>query len=124
MPRHKSKKGVGQGKGGGPKPNWFRHRCRELVFENKIPELWANVAIGENFDQVVIKETGEVLPVPANMKERLVASMHLTEYAEGKPAQIIDVRGVDESDYRNLSARALKEILEHLDKRDKAKDSG
>jgi len=109
MAKKKKKMGWGGPRpNSGRKPDWFRWTCKELVFKHKIPELWAAVAMGVDFEQVVNKE-GETIKVPASVRDRLHASNYLVEYGEGKPAQTMDVN-VDESG-SELAARPARDLL-------------
>ncbi len=81
-------KAISTGEG---RPNdWLREECRKLVRRDKIVEFLAQVANGSNVEQAVGGE-GEVISIPASVRDRLKATEVLLDRGYGKPDQTVDV---------------------------------
>ena len=93
--------GIGDGR-----PNdWLREKCRELVHRGKIVEFLASVANGENLEQAVGNE-GEIISIPASVRDRIKATEVLLDRGFGKADQAIDMKFTD------ATQRPTKEQLE------------
>lgn len=76
----------------GRKPDWLKEKCRKLVSEKNLVGFLAKVASGENFEQVINSE-GDILPLPAPLKERLKAVEILLDRGFGKVPQALEHTG-------------------------------
>lgn len=80
------------------RPNdWLREKCRELVRRDKIVEFLAEVANGSNVEQAVGSQ-GEVISIPASVRDRLKATEVLLDRGFGKPEQSVDMTVTDASE--------------------------
>lgn len=85
--------------------DWLKEKCRELVKKHAIVEFLAKVANGENVEQAVGGE-GEVISIPASVRDRLRATELLLDRGFGKPDQAVDMNVTD------VAQRPDKEELE------------
>jgi hypothetical protein len=77
---------------GGRPPDWLKNKCQELIDKHKIIEFIVRVANGEDVEQVV-SDQGEVLRVPASVKDRIRAAEILLDRGFGKAAQPLEHSG-------------------------------
>ena len=81
---------------GGPRPNsgrpadWLKAQCRKVIEEKQLIKFLADVAAGESMEQAVGGE-GEIISVPAAVRDRLKATEILLDRGFGKADQAIDV---------------------------------
>ncbi len=88
---HKLAKG-GAREGSGRPSDWLREKCGEIIKKKKLIEFLGDVAAGEDVEQQ-INQNGEVLNVPASVKDRLKAYELLADRWAGKPTQALEVGG-------------------------------
>jgi hypothetical protein len=100
----------------GPKPNWLKEKCREIVETNELVEFLGDVATGKNVEQVVTDQ-GEVIRVPAPVSERRRAIQELMDRGWGKPVQGMEVSGIDGDPLPGISAESIRGITEALRQR-------
>jgi len=81
---------IGHKGGGGRPPEWLKAKCQELIDRNQLIEFLADVAAGKDVDQR-INENGEVLKIPADVKDRLKATEMLLDRGFGKATQVMDL---------------------------------
>lgn len=89
MPRKPFKRGNKEAVGGaregaGRPPDWLREECRKHA--PNILDFLRQVALGEDVEQIVT-DKGEILPVPAPVKERIKAGEILLNRGYGMPNQ-------------------------------------
>lgn len=112
---NKASAGVAKPNAGRPK-EWLRQKCQEIIDKHRLLEFLANVANGESVEQAVGNE-GEVISVPASVRDRIKATELLLERGFGKAEQDIDMRLNDVSNIPNkaeldAAIRDTKEALE------------
>lgn len=82
---------------GGPRPNSGRPRdaikalCRSIVERKKLVQVLGRIAGGDDIDQV-INDNGEVLKIPASIKNRIEAIKELIDRGYGKPSQVHELQ--------------------------------
>ena len=86
----------GKREGAGRPSDWLKEKCREIVTKHKIIEFLADVATGENVEQAVGNE-GEVISVPAAVRDRIKATELLLDRGYGKADQALDITTHDEN---------------------------
>lgn len=74
--------------------DWLKETCRELVKKNKIVEFLADVATGKDVEQAVGSE-GEVIRIPAAVRDRIKATELLLDRGFGKADQHVDMKVTD-----------------------------
>lgn len=98
-PQNLNKGGTLGNKGGGRHPDWLKAKCAKILKDKKLIEFLGNVASGKDVEQK-INENGEVLKVPADVKDRLRAVEMLLDRGFGKP--IPDIEGLGGGDKGRL----------------------
>lgn len=91
--------------------DWLKEKCRELVRRDKIVEFLANVAKGEPVEQAVGSE-GEVISIPASVRDRIKATELLLDRGFGKASQPMELSGQDGSPFAALSDEQFGRFLE------------
>lgn len=76
--------------GSGRTPDWLKAKCQEIVDKAKVIEFLADVVNGVDVEQAVGGE-GEVIRVPAAVRDRIKAAEILLDRAFGKAGQPLDV---------------------------------
>lgn len=106
---NKASAGVAKPNAGRP-PDWLKEKCRGLVDKRELVEFIANVAAGEDMEQVVT-ESGVTIAVPAAIKERLKACEILLSRGWGRIDDGSVPKSVDES-VRNAenAMKVLKQL--------------
>lgn len=82
----------GKREGAGAKPNWLKEKCQELVESNGLLEFLVQVATGVDVEQAVGSE-GEVIRVPASVRDRIKATELLLDRGFGKVPQALEHSG-------------------------------
>lgn len=82
----------GKREGSGRPPDWLKAKCQDLIDKNKVLEFLASVANGDDVEQAVGAE-GEVIRVPAAVRDRIKASEVLLERGFGKVPQALEHSG-------------------------------
>lgn len=106
-PKGKSNPGLA-----GRPADWYKAKCAEIIEKNKLMEWLGQVARGEDVEQRV-NENGEILKIPASVKDRMRALEMLQDRAWGKPSQDISHSGsieVASAETVNLIRQAIKEF--------------
>jgi hypothetical protein len=98
----------------GRKPDWLKEKCQTIIDREELIDLLGRVARGDDMEQVVT-DNGEVLQVPASIKDRLKAIEMLLTRGFGKPdsdvAQSMAPQTPQDSVLRaEQAARLLKEL--------------
>lgn len=96
------------GNGAGRKPDWLINKCQTLVDDAKVVEFLAAVVKGEDVEQVV-GDQGEVIRVPAAVRDKLRAAEMLLDRAYGKPGQPVTVTA--ESELESIPTKDLLEVF-------------
>lgn len=93
MLRHGNKPGSGGAREGAGRPtDWLRSQCEKLVKKKALIEFMSDVAEGKEVS-TYITETGEKIPCPASIKDRITATTFLVDRAFGKPKESIEHSG-------------------------------
>jgi hypothetical protein len=100
-PKGKSNPGIS-----GRKPDWLKEFCRKIVDEKKLIPRLAKIAAGEPIDQVINRETGEELCVPAPIDAQIKAINQLLDRGWGKSVQAVEVEVGDDLSAALRDARA------------------
>ncbi len=85
----------GPREGSGRTPSWLRQECQKHAPD--LLEFLASVANGKDVEQAVGSE-GEVIRVPASVRDRVKATEILLDRAFGKADQAIQVTNIDGDD--------------------------
>lgn len=104
----------GKRKNAGRTPEWLAAKCAKIVDRKKLVEFLAKVASGEDMEQVVT-DKGEILRVPASIKDRIKAVEILLNRGFGKDVHPLEHH--DESAAGRMAERAA-EILKELENRE------
>ena len=88
--------------GSGRTTEWLKAKCQRLIDRGKIIEFLLDVAMGKDVEQKV-NENGEVIKIPADVRDRIKASEILIDRGFGKCAQPIGAEG-------DVLSELLKEI--------------
>lgn len=95
--------------GSGRTPDWLKQKCQEIVDRAKVVEFLADVVNGSDVEQAVGGE-GEVIRVPAAVRDRIKAAEILLDRGYGKPGQPLDVT-VSQSELAPIPTQDLREIF-------------
>lgn len=106
----------GKRDGAGRKPNWLKERCQEIVERDKILEFLASVANGADVEQAVGGE-GEVIRVPAAVRDRIKAAELLLDRGFGKAPQSMEVTGADGDPLSGIPTDAVVQLIEAIRQR-------
>ena len=101
----------GAREGAGRPADWLRAECQKHA--PKLIEFLASVADGQDVEQAVGAE-GEVIRVPAAVRDRVRATEILLDRGYGKPNQSVEVSGDATSELAVLPASSLIQIVEAL----------
>lgn len=93
----------------GKDQDWLKEKCRELVKRHKIVDFLASVANGEAVEQAVGNE-GEVISIPAAVRDRIKATELLLDRGFGKPDQQFDVVDLTQRPNRDELESALASL--------------
>lgn len=93
----------------GKDADWLKEKCRELVKRHKIVDFLAQVANGESVEQAVGNQ-GEVISVPAAVRDRIKATELLLDRGFGKPDQQFDVVDLTQRPNRQELETALASL--------------
>lgn len=77
--------------------DWLKEKCREIVKRDAIIEFLGHVAIGKDVEQAVGSE-GEVISIPAAVRDRIRAAELLLDRGFGKADQAINLTTDDSED--------------------------
>ena len=76
--------GIPGNKGGGRPPKWEKQFLGEELTRRGLIERYLDIASGKHFDQVISKDTGEVLPLPAPLAVQKDCIEYLIDRVGGK----------------------------------------
>ena len=88
---HKYAKG-GARANAGRDPDWLKKKCQDAVSRKKLIEFLSDVAEGKNVSFSVTM-SGEVVPCPPSVKDRIAATNIILERGFGKVAQQLEHSG-------------------------------
>lgn len=83
---HRANGGKRVGSGRPKNAEWLKVKCQKLIENKKIVEFLASVANGEDVEQK-INDNGEVIKIPADVRDRIKASEILIDRGFGKSTQ-------------------------------------
>lgn len=97
----------------GPKPNWYKEKCESYLRDGNLFNFFSRVAKGDRVDRVVTMG-GDVIQIPASIRNRMAAICELRDTAFGKPSSSVDVTsgGKAISDLPSILAEARKRANE------------
>lgn len=106
----------------GPKPNWFREACADIIQQEKLVDFVGRVAAGKEIEQQVMVVRGtdggrvEVVDVKCSTANRLLAFKMLAEWGVGKPTQFIANAPLDPEESK-LRVDQMLELIREASKR-------
>ena len=93
----------------GPKPNWYKEKCEDLILKGRLFNVLSDVASGAKVDRHITLD-GRSIAISASIRNRLTAIAELRDTAFGKPGSSVDVTsgGKAIQDLPSIIAQARK----------------
>lgn len=82
--------------GAGRDSKWLKEECKTLIERHELLKFLASVANGESVEQAVGNQ-GEVISVPAAVRDRIKATELLLDRGFGKADQSIEISNSDDA---------------------------
>lgn len=96
--------------GAGRTPDWLKARCQEIVDKVKVIEFLGSVVAGEDVEQAV-GDQGEVIRVPASVRDKIKASEILLDRAYGKVGQPVDITLAEQSELAPVPTDLVQSLV-------------